>query len=144
MNAYDPHYVPVHALKLMGVKVIIINDLDQILMLQRSDKTSRAHGWDFAGGGVDKGEDPARAAVREVQEETGLIISTPRLLSAFHGYTDDKEYVLLGYSAHVQTADVRISWEHESYRWMNLDEVGHIELPDAHRSTLNAYMTDIS
>lgn len=41
-----------------------------ILMVQRSD----GHGWALPGGHVDPGETPAQAAVRELAEETGLIL----------------------------------------------------------------------
>lgn len=39
-----------------------------IVMVERSD----GHGWALPGGYVDPGEDPTDAAVRELQEETGL------------------------------------------------------------------------
>jgi mutator protein MutT len=122
------------------VKVIIHNDDNQILLMRRSDKTSRSHGWDFAGGGVDKGEDPLDSAIRESQEETGLEIDNVRILSTSHGYTDGGEYVMIGYAAHAHTKEVQLSWEHESYKWMTMDEVKQIELPEAHRAIMNAYI----
>ncbi|WP_030455312.1 NUDIX domain-containing protein [Herbidospora cretacea] len=51
--------------------IVTINDIDGyrwLLMVERSD----GHGWAVPGGYVDPGEDPARAAVRELKEETGL------------------------------------------------------------------------
>ena len=144
MNRYDPNFVPTYALFLIGVKVIIFNDEDQILLLKRSEKTSRAHGWDFAGGSVDRGESPLEAVVREVSEETGLTIDTVRTLSTSHGHVKDREYVLLGFSARLSSGEVTLSWEHESYQWMTLEEVKSIELPESQRLIMDMYENSLT
>ncbi|GIH69426.1 NUDIX domain-containing protein [Sphaerimonospora thailandensis] len=41
-----------------------------LLMVERDD----GHGWALPGGCVDPGEDPGAAAVRELEEETGLVV----------------------------------------------------------------------
>ncbi len=46
------------------------------------------------GGGIDKGENPVRALHREVYEETGWHIATPRRLGAFRRFTYMPEYDL--------------------------------------------------
>ena len=53
-----------------GVTAIVINDRDEIL-LHRSTDTGE---WALIGGAMDPGEEPANAVVREVQEETGLLV----------------------------------------------------------------------
>lgn len=42
-------------------------------------------GWTLPGGGIDPGEDPADAAVREIHEETGYTAELDRLLGV-HSY----------------------------------------------------------
>lgn len=51
------------------------------------------------GGGIDPGESPQVALVREVMEETGYAIHGLRRLGMFHRYTFMPEY---GYHAHKQ------------------------------------------
>lgn len=52
---------------LPGVTSVVIND-EQVLLVRRSDNGS----WAPVTGIVDPGEHPAQAAVREVEEETGV------------------------------------------------------------------------
>lgn len=47
----------------------IVPDVQGRLLLVRQRYTP---GWHFPGGGVDRGEPPARAIIRELQEEVGL------------------------------------------------------------------------
>ena len=48
--------------------------------------------FQLPGGGIDPGESPIRALHREVYEETGYLISTPRRLGAFRRFTYMPEY----------------------------------------------------
>lgn len=59
--------------ELRGCCVIISNPSGEILLLRHSYGPAV---WAFPGGGVDKGEDPRDAALREVREELGLTLDT--------------------------------------------------------------------
>jgi len=52
------------------VGVVLINHADQVFVGQRADMTTPA--WQMPQGGIDKGEDSRKAALRELQEETGI------------------------------------------------------------------------
>ncbi|WP_316766710.1 NUDIX hydrolase [Streptomyces sasae] len=57
--------------------VLLFDEQDRVLLV---DPTYKA-GWEFPGGVVEPGEAPARAGVREVEEETGIRLEElPRLL----------------------------------------------------------------
>ncbi|MFT6775811.1 MAG: putative (di)nucleoside polyphosphate hydrolase [Paracoccaceae bacterium] len=53
------------------VGVIVLDGLGRVLTGQRIDTQGEA--WQMPQGGVEKGEDPYRAAVRELGEETGIL-----------------------------------------------------------------------
>ena len=53
-----------------GVGVMLINDRKQVWVGRRIDNTDEA--WQMPQGGIDKGEEPWVAALRELEEETGI------------------------------------------------------------------------
>ena len=64
-----------------GVTAIVLNDAGHVL-LQRRAEDGR---WGLPGGQLEPGEAPAQAVVREVYEETGLLVRPERLLGIFGG-----------------------------------------------------------
>lgn len=52
-----------------GVGVMLINPAGLVFVARRIDTTSEA--WQMPQGGIDAGEDPLTAALRELKEETG-------------------------------------------------------------------------
>ncbi len=58
---------------------IIIKDKKILLTKQRGE-------YHLPGGGVDLGEMPADAVIREVKEETGLIVNKPELIDMISGF----------------------------------------------------------
>jgi ADP-ribose pyrophosphatase YjhB (NUDIX family) len=45
---------------------------DRLLLVRLTEMTASPGAWSLPGGGIDHGEDPAEAVVRELYEETGL------------------------------------------------------------------------
>lgn len=137
MSTYDPNYIEARVLAQVGQKIVIFNQDNEILFLKRSEKVPRAGGWDFPGGGLEYGEDPTLGIVREVAEETQLLISQVRpvhLMSVVNG--DDEFVVLVGYAGETLSSEVKLSWEHTEYRWLKVDQTFEIDLPNVHRTFL--------
>ena len=140
MIAYDPNYIYTPALFTVGVKVIVIHsETQKILLIQRSEKCSRPHGWDFPGGGVNTGEDPSDACIREAEEETGLSLYNVRpVTTSTFSEKEKTTSLVIGYQASTDSNDIVLSWEHESYRWVNQNEIAAFDLPSLHRKILEA------
>lgn len=68
-----------------SVLVVVYTALDlQVLMLQRADGSGF---WQSVTGSLEPGETPRQTAVRELQEETGLALSTGKLIETEHTTT---------------------------------------------------------
>lgn len=73
-----------------GAYGIIAHGRDLMLTLQNAELPE----IQLPGGGIDPGETPLRALHREVYEETGYHITTPRRIGAYQRYTYMPEYRL--------------------------------------------------
>ncbi len=69
-----------HLLQVPSVAAIIRNERNQILL----QKTS-ADNWSLPAGAIELGEPPARAIIREVREETNLIVRPLGVVGVFGG-----------------------------------------------------------
>lgn len=90
------------------------------------NKVNDAHwrGWNFPGGHVEKGEYITPSVIREVKEETGLLIEQPRLcgIKEFHKSKDGKRYIVFLYVADSFTGELKASGEGEIF-WYPLAEL---------------------
>lgn len=78
-------------------------DTGRVLMLQRSltDTDPAAGKWEFPGGCLEAGENAQTAAVREWQEETGMVLPVGRFTSAWS--TDSGNHVTFVYEVDHET-----------------------------------------
>jgi 8-oxo-dGTP diphosphatase len=79
------------------VGAVVFDDDGRLLLVRRANPPARGT-WSLPGGRVETGEDDATAVVREVAEETGLVVVPERLVgSVVRDAPDGGLYVVADY-----------------------------------------------
>jgi 8-oxo-dGTP diphosphatase len=73
---------------IVAVGGLVTNDNDQALLMYHP-----VRGWEFPGGQVEVGEDLISALIREIKEETGIIVSVQRLAGVYQNVKPENEHI---------------------------------------------------
>ena len=120
----------------LAVKGIIRRNDWKILVLKRSNKDDHKPGvWETVGGGMDKEESPQEALVREIAEETGLVVSIDSPFNVFTFKKDTGEFkVGITFLCEYVSGEVKLSDEHSEYRWIEPGEFSEMQsVPSLHK-----------
>jgi 8-oxo-dGTP diphosphatase len=113
----------------LSVAAFIRDEAGRLLLLRRS-RSSRFHAgqWEPPGGKLDHGETFDAALRREVLEETGLEVALVRCLGATDHEMPHIKVTHLFHEAEVTGGSVRLSHEHDEYRWVSTEELASLDL----------------
>jgi 8-oxo-dGTP diphosphatase len=108
-----------------------IHDDRRVLLIHRR-RAPNAGLWDGVGGKVEAGEDPFAGCIREVREETGLAIDSPRLRALWVVTARDtgQIWILFTFTAEVPQGELVASDEGD-VEWVGLDRLDELPvMPD--------------
>ena len=111
-----------------GVSAVVFNDAGEILLGRRSDDGR----WSLLAGGVDPGEQPADAIVREVFEEAAVDVRVDRVLGlALHPVTypngDQCEYLNVWFRCTAVGGEARVNDDESlEVRWFAVDALPEV------------------
>ncbi|MBU4350983.1 NUDIX domain-containing protein [Candidatus Parcubacteria bacterium] len=120
-------------------KAIILNSEGKVLSLHRSstDPTS-PNKWDLPGGEIDFGEDAFNALIREVNEECGLSVKDIKPFDVESHKNDKGEFwVTIAYIVKTKSDDIKLSFEHDEFRWLSPKEFLELESTNKIRRFIN-------
>lgn len=107
----------------LGAFAIILNERGHVLLCHRRDMDA----WDLPGGGVESGELPTEAAIRETLEETGLRVEISRLVGIYGKKGSDE--LVFAFACTVIGGQLATSDETDECRYFPLDALPANTLP---------------
>ena len=107
--------------------IVIHEDTGKILILHKK----RYHHWEYAKGGIEKGETELITAKRELLEEVNI-----KNISVVRGFRENIKYNFKAKDGHIfrtityflgyTSERVTLSKEHDKYRWCTFDQAGRL------------------
>ncbi|HUD54706.1 MAG TPA: NUDIX hydrolase [Terracidiphilus sp.] len=110
---------------LVGVGAVIVDE-GRVLLVQRGREPLKGH-WSLPGGMVELGESLQAGVIREVEEETGLLVEPVELIELLDRIHRDGErvryhYVIADYLCRVVGGDLRAASDADAVRWVERAE----------------------
>ncbi len=124
------------------VKSLIYDDADNVLVLVRSNThPSYANEEDLPGGELEGSEVPVVSALREIHEETGLLIEPSEAHEVLRKKVEpNTTHILFRCKIHSLKPSIELSWEHKSYEWIKLNNNYVLQSKDDYISTVNGWL----
>jgi 8-oxo-dGTP diphosphatase len=109
------------------------------LVALRRPGTSIGEKWEFPGGKVHAGEDPAGALSREFREELEVEIIVGDCVCTGSFYNNETEYELQAYEVRLLSESFQLK-EHQQLKWCSLTELGELSMADSDRLILRCLL----
>jgi 8-oxo-dGTP diphosphatase len=113
----------------------LIRKNNQFLVGLRPAGGGMATVWEFPGGKIEPGEDPAKALCRELMEELGIEAQIGELQFVTSHQYGDTNILLIFFDVMYWKGEPK-PIHHETLKWVTLSELAKLDLPDANRTIL--------
>jgi len=103
---------------------VLIKKKNRFLVLKRSPGDIEDAGyWDLPGGGINFGEQPFQASLREAKEEAGILITINRIFGLWGEFFGEKWSIESIVLADYARGKVILSKEHSDFKWVTKKEL---------------------
>jgi A/G-specific adenine glycosylase len=108
----------------------VVRKKGKLLITQRKSEGLLGGLWEFPGGKMRPGEDAQRACIREIREETGIVVEIDRPLTRVkHAYTHFKIEMEV-FCCRFVSGRVRLNGP-QAFRWIRSNQIREFPFPKA-------------
>jgi 8-oxo-dGTP diphosphatase len=109
---------------------VIRNEEDEVLIVQRGEKTDHPYKWEFPGGKISPGETEDECIIREIEEELSMeIVIVGKMPEVEHDY-GIKKIKLIPFIC--DTLDeLPFLTEHIDFRWVSVEDLDSVDFSEA-------------
>lgn len=121
---------------------VIRNEDNEVLVVQRGEKTDHPYKWEFPGGKVNVRESDEDCIIREIEEELSLnVVIVSRMEDVFHDY-GIKQILLIPFICDTLD-DLPMLAEHVDFRWVAPEELLKVDFSEADIAVAANYLKSI-
>jgi 8-oxo-dGTP diphosphatase len=121
---------------------IIRNEENEILVVQRGEKTDHPFKWEFPGGKIEKGETEEESIIREIAEELGLDIVIRDSMHEVEYNYGKKAVRLLPFICDT-LEEIPLLTEHVAFRWLKPSELLSVDYSEADILVAGQYLENL-
>lgn len=131
--------IPVKSFSIAAYVCRVVSGRGRYLVIRRSTPYLKDT-WQMVSGRVEPGETGWEAALREIEEETGLVpdrFYSANLLEQFYEPNQNCVNLVPVFAGFLdKDREVRLSWEHDAFEWIGVDDVDRYLLFENQRSSI--------
>ena len=131
----------------VGVGAIVVYH-GKLLLVKRKEMPGKGK-WTIPGGLVELGESSEQTVIREVEEETNLLVQDPELVDVLNNIILDEmskvkyHYVIVDYFVKVKGGTLKASDDAAELRWVSFSEVENYDLTKGFRKFFKKRRQDL-
>ena len=134
----------------VAAKAVIVDEAGKVLVLREAktyDEGTNIGKYHLPGGRLNLGETYEAGLDREVMEETGLVVEQqyPMYVGEWHPVIKGvpHQIIALFTVCKSKTSDVKLSEEHDDFRWIDAADMDKLDIMDPEDKVLTRYFSSI-
>lgn len=119
---------------------ILLNNLNQVLVVQRSQTMNLPLKWELPGGKVETGETLEECLIREIKEELDLLIQIEKSFGEYVYNYPKQSITLYPFVCSIVSGEIALA-EHKAFQWCSLNQLSELDLAEADIKIVEDFIT---